>query len=301
MLDAAAVLAQLAKKSTVVPRVGRYVGTQDGQALVDMGDQRFPAAFLTGMVPQINEPVHVWSIDGAMFLVGPTTPKPGIGVIQSISGSQAVVQTDFGNFSMPVAPSSGTPTSGDTVGISWSSQPWCTLLVDVPDAPEPPPAPGGGGGVQSAEFRAIDAGSTDRGSARWWTGRPMASSSTYGAWFYGGQIKDTIPASATLAYDHGQPQLQIFVSWAVRRYGPPRWVLHNQAFKGALPSVSSYTEWDPTRGAGWFTPPNAQDWFDGLKAGGSWWGVGFNQGGWEEAKNLAEDGMSGALRIKWRT
>lgn len=298
-LDAAAILAQLAKKSVVVPRIGRYVGAQAGQALIDMGDQRFPAAFATAFVPQINEPVHVWSIDGAMFMVGPSTPKPGVGIIATITGTHATVTTDFGDFEMTVAPTDPMPTSGDSVGISWSTMPWCTLLVDVPDAPPPPPAPGGGGSTQTAEFRAIAAGSTDRHQSRWWTAQPWASANTYGAWIAGTAIRDTIPAGAELVYEHGVPQLQVYVSWAVRRYGPPRWVMHNLFAMNAVPGVSAYHEWEPA-GQGWQTPPMAQEWFDGLKAGGGWAGIGFNQGGYEQAKSLAQDGMSGALRIKWK-
>lgn len=297
----AAILDLLGKKSTVAVRIGRYVGAQDGQALIDMGDQRFPAAFKSaGFVPQINEPVWVETVDGQMFMTGPTAAKPGVGVVTTVSDPLVTVMTDFGSVIMPYA--GVTPASGATVGISWSTYPWCSVLSVSTEQEEAPGAPGSGVQTQSAEFRPIDAGSTDRGSARYWTGRVLASSSTYGAWFYGTQIKDTIPASASLdmGADGATPQLQIYVSWAVRRYGPPRWVLHNLATKSGVLGVSAYTEWDPTRGAGWFTPPDPVGWFNALKGGGAWWGIGFNQGGYEEAKSLVEDGQSGALRIKWK-
>lgn len=289
------------RKSTVVPRIGRYVGNDGLLALVDLGDQRVPVQFATAWVPQINEPVWVDSIDGVLRLTGPTQPKPGIGVIATITGSSALVTTDFGDFPMAVAPTDPMPSSGDTVGISWSSQPWCTLLVDVPDPAEPPPAPGGGGGeVRSAEFRAIDAGSTDRHQPRWWTPQPWASSSTFGAWFYGTQIRDTIPASAQLVYENGKPQIFFRVRRMARKAaGTPRFALHNAATKGnTVPSFGAYSEWDPADG--WQTPPDPQGWFDSLKAGGPSLGVGLNQGGWSQYASLAEDGMSGALFIKWR-
>ena len=91
--------------------------------------------FATPWVPQINESVWVDSVDGLLRLVGPTTPKPGIGVVETITtaGTSAVVQTDFGSYTLTVAPTDPMPTSGDTVGIHWSTQPWCTLLIDVPE------------------------------------------------------------------------------------------------------------------------------------------------------------------------
>lgn len=282
-------------KSTVTQRRGRYVGTDGVNALVDLGDQRLPVQFATPWVPQIGESVWVDSVDGRMRLIGPTTAKPGIGVVETISaaGTSAVVQTDFGRHTLIVAQSDPMPTSGDTVGIQWSSQPWCVLLRDVPDPGAPPPPPAGGSGqVRTAEFRAIDAGSTDRDRTRWWTGQPWSSDSTYGAWFYGTQIKDTIPAGATLI------SLEFYVAWSRRRYGGSRFTLHSDAFKAGVPAMSGYTVWNPDDG--WRTPPNAQEWFDALKAGGDRFGVGLNQGGWEEFKSLAQDGLSGALRITWR-
>lgn len=289
-----AILDQLRRKSTVTARIGRYVGAVDGQALIDISDQRFTAGWKTaGYVPAINESVWVESIDGRLFMTGPTTPKPGFGVVATVSGQLVTVTTDFGSFTMPYA---GTlPASGDPVGITWGETPWCTKLSKNPEQPDAPGSPETGSQVLALTFRAVDAGSTDRHQSRWWSSRPMASESTYGAWFYGTQIKDTIPAGAEFV------SLEIYVSWAVRRFGPPRWVLHDLAYKSGLPNVSAYVEWDPTHGSGWFTPPDAAGWFDALKSGGDWWGIGFNQGGWEEARNLVEDADSGALRIKWRT
>lgn len=290
----------VAAKSTVTPRIGRYVGNEGMNALVDLGDQRVSARFATPWVPQTNEPVWIDSVDGMLRLVGPTQPKPGVGVIETISGTTAVVQTDFGNYTMPVAPTDPMPSSGDSVGISWSTTPWCTLLVDVPDPVPPPPPPSGGGvEVKTAEFRAIDSGSTDRGSARWWTAQPYASNSTFGAWFYGTQIKDTIPAGAELVYEEGVPQLAMFIAYRQRQGGLPRFALHSDPYKAGVPTFGPYTEWAPA-GGGFFTPPDAADWFNALKAGGSWWGIGLDQGGYNIFANLAQDGFSGALRIKWK-
>lgn len=291
MVDAAR--RRVDRKSTVTPRIGRYVGNDGNYALVDLGDQRVQVQFGTPWVPQVNESVWVDSVDGMLRLTGPTSPKPGIGVILTITGAMATVRTDFGDFTMAVAPTDPMPTSGETVGIQWSSQPWCTLLVDLPEpeAPAPPPA-GGAGEVKAAEFRAVDAGSTDRGSPRWWNASPTAWNSTIGAWFYGGQIKDTVPASAEFV------SLEFYVSRRKDFGGAPRFVLHDSPFKAGVPNLTGFTEWDPP--GGWRTPPDPVAWFNGLRGGGAWWGVGLNQGGDNVFSSLAQDGMSGALRIKWK-
>lgn len=282
-----------AQKSTVTPRVGSYVGNDHMNALVDLGGQRISVPFATAHVPQIGEPVWVDSIDGLLRMTGPTQPKPGIGVVLTITGTQAVIRTDFGDFQMTVAPTDPMATSGDTVGISWSSQPWCTLIVDIPEPPQPPPPPTPGGSeVKTAEFRAVDAGSTDRNRVRWWQSQPWSSESTFGAWFYGNQIKDTVPAGAQFV------SLEFFVAWDRRRYGGSRFALHSDAFKSGIPSMGGTTVWNPD--GGWQTPLDPAGWFNALKAGGDRWGVGLNQGGYEQFKSLAQDGMSGALRIKWR-
>lgn len=296
MLDAAAVLALLAGKSRVTTLVGRYVGNEGLLALVDMGDQRVTVPFLTGMVPQINEPVHVWSVDGSPFMVGPTAPKPGVGVVTEVSGLTVSVETAFGTHVMQYAGID--PMVGETVGISWSSTPWCTVLSEAPTPPAPPPDPGPGNAqTQTATFFATDAGSTDRGSPRWWQAQPWASNTTYGAWFYGSQIADTIPDDAELVVTDGVPQFFFYASWVQRFGGLPRFTLHDAGGKGPIPGMSAYNEWDP--GNGFQVPPDPGAWFTLLKTG-AYVGVGLNQGGFNKFASLAQDGMSGAIKITWR-
>jgi len=296
MLDDDAIRDLLGKKSRVTASLARYVGAEDGQALVDMGDQRFPVPFKSGgFVPQINEPVWVDSIDGRLFMTGPASAKPGTGVVATIADPLVTVTTDFGDFTMPYL--GELPTSGDTVGISWSSEPWCGKLSTSVEPPEPPPPPAGGGRpVRSAEFRVIDTGSVKKGGSHWWAARPWSSPSNYGAWFYGTQIKDTIPADAEFV------SLEIYGSWAGRRWDKPRWGTHNLFTKSGAPTVTGSEVWEPGRDSGWRTPPWAEAWFHELKAGGSRAGIALNAAGTgqEEARSKTEDGMSGALRIRWR-
>lgn len=261
-----------------------------GTAWVDMGDSRFACDFAAGYVPRPGETVWIIST-GERYLMFPARPLPGTGVVITVGSGLANVQTIVGTFSMPYIGSA--PSSGNIVGISWSEQPFVLGALSVqPAAPPPAPDPGAGQ-VRSATFRALDTGSTDRGSARWWQSQPWASNSTYGAWFYGTQIRDTIPASAQLV------SLEFFASWQQRQGDAPRFALHNAASKSGLPSFGSYTAWSP--GDGWQVPPMASAWFGTLRNGGGMLGVGLNQGGYNRFSDLAQNSMSGALRISWRS
>lgn len=291
MNDTARLLELISTKSTVTTRIGTYVGLADGQALIDMDENRFPVRFLTGIIPAIGEPVYVWAVDGQWFLVGPTQTKPNVGTVVTVSSPMVSLLTSVGSVSAIIG--GAAPTSGDRVLIDWTEDgPVSGLkLATTPTTPVTPPDPGGGGStVKEAIFRAGDAGSTDRGSPRWWTGQPWASDSTYGAWFYGTAIKDTIPAGAALV------SAEIFINRVQDSGAAPRFTLHTSAFKGGIPAMSSVLVWDPPNG--WNTLPAG--WFDALIGGGAYWGVGLNQGGFNKFASLAEDGLSGALRLKWR-
>lgn len=60
--------------------------------------------------------------------------------------------------------------------------------------------------------------------------------------------------------------------------------------------MSAYVPWDLPNG--WNTLPAG--WFEQLMGGGGYFGIGLNQGGYNKFASLAEDGLSGALRMKWR-
>lgn len=286
----------IGERSIVIPRRATYVSrTETGQALVQIEDRTFSVDFATNYMPTKNETVHVWQIDGALFLIGPVASNPTRGVVATTSSTRLTITTDLGTL-LDVPFVGAQPLAGDTVALGWSEGPLClgristyaSIVPPTPPAPPPPPP----AQVRSATFYPIDTGSTDRNQMRWWTAQPYASNSTYGAWVYGGQIKDTIPASAELV------SLQFYVAWAQRQGAAPRFVLHTIPFLNAVPGVSAYWEWAP--GSGFQTPPDPLAWFNGLKAGGPWFGVGLNQGGYNRFASRAQDGSSGALSIAWK-
>lgn len=276
-------------------RRGVYIGLNtDLMAIVDMGDSRFFCGWGAGFIPEVNEPVQVLTI-GMQNLIFPLKAKPGEGTAMSTPGAspRVTVQTAIGDISMPYV---GTPSSGNRLAIGWSEGPRALGVLSassdssLPDADPTPPSP-----VKTVTFRATHAGSTDRHQARWWSPNPQAGDSSYGAWFYGSAPDGTIPAGATFV------GLQIKINRTKDFGGKPRWVLHDGLYpvNTGLPTFSSpYTEWDPPNG--WQTPPMALTWFNALKGGGAWQGVGLNQGGHNIFASLAQDSESGALRISWR-
>lgn len=273
-------------------RKATFVTVADGLAQVDMGDSRFVCDFGTGYIPRVGETVRIWSV-GNQHLLFPSGPRPAVGTVLTVDGDLAKVETTTGLVTCAYV--GNAPASGDRVGIVWSEDgPWCTQpLSNTPDAPDPVPDPGGGGSVRSATFFATGSGSTDRGQARWWTDQPRAGNSTYGAWFYGTQIKDTIPAGSALV------SMEFYAAWWQRSGDAPNFGLHADGHKAGVPNVVGAAPWVPVEG--WNLMPYAVDWFPQLIAGGGQAGVGLNQGGNNIFASLVQNGMSGALRIHWRS
>lgn len=263
-----------------------------GAPWVDMGDSRFACDWGTGYVPAVGDTVQVLTVNERHLLL-PARALPGTGTVMTTTATMVKVQTIVGEFTLPFI--GAAPSSGQTVGIQWSDIAHVTgVLSTSPKPPDPVPDPGAGG-VRSATFQTIDTGSTDRTQVRWWTGQPRAGNSTFGAWFYGTQIADSIPAAAALI------SLEFFVSWQQRSGAAPRFALHNSPVKAGIPGFAAYTAWNPD--GGWQSLPQAMavEWFNGLKAGGPYRGVGLNQGGDNIFSSRAQDAMSGALRISWRS
>jgi len=294
--DADALLRLIGEKSTVSRRVGRYVGAEGSFAAVDMGDERFLARWASGgFVPVVGDTVWVETIangtDRVVVMTGPVGPRPGVGVVTTVSATLVTVVTDFGSFQMPFAGEA--PSSGDTVGISWSSGAWCSKLSTSPDEPEPPPAPvPPAPTVRTVEFRAVDAGTTHP-NGDWWQSQVWAAVGNDGAWFFGTQIRDTIPAGAEFV------GLEVFVNRVQKQGDAPVWALHSSPWKSGVPSFSVLGGWHPP-GNGWQSPPFAAAMFNALRGGGGAFGFGFPSGGYNKFASLAQDGMSGAVKITWR-
>lgn len=274
-----------------VIRRGVYAGMSGGFPLVDMGDSRFVCDWGAGYVPPVGETVQIVTVNDRHMLF-PSKALPGTGTVMTVSSTLLTVQTTVGAVSLPYI--GATPTSGQTVGIQWSDVAHVTGVLSTTPAPPPPvPDPGTGPVQRSATFQVVDTGSHNVGSGNYWQAQPWASDSTFGGWFYGTQIPDTIPASATFV------SLEFYVSWQARRGASPNFGLHGLGGKTGQLGFTNVSAWNPN--GGWQTPPNAATWFAGLKSGGGRLGIGLSHGGFNQFSSRAEDAMSGALRITWRS
>lgn len=278
-------------KSKVRPLVGTFVSFDGTGYVVDVGGGRIPASLGSAYMPVVNESVWVWFVDGQPFVMGPTVPKPSSGTVVSVASGLVTVSTVLGNSVMPYA-STLSPTAGQIVNIVWNgSAPSGGFATDVmstsPAGGVAPAGPGGGPVTRSNQFIPLDAGSYRSGDG-WWSPQVRAGVTNLGGWFYGTQIPDTIPASASIL------SVQLFVSPAQISGDAPNFAVHPHATKpGGAPSLSSST---PVGVApGWVGLPVGFG--NALKAGGGSYGVGVNHGGNNIFKSMAQDGQSGALLI----
>ena len=273
-------------KSKVTPLVGTFVSATATKWTVDTGGGRVTTCLpVTAYIPEVNEPVWVFWIDGTPYVLGPTVSKPDRGVVISVAGGLVRLTTAFGIVEIPYS-STLAPTAGQTMKITWSGGGFAiAVMSNSPAAPVPPPAPGGGAVAHSDVFTAVDTGSFN---GSWSTAMLYASNTYLGAAFYGSKIKDTIPSGAVIT------SLEVYIAPNRVEGANPNFALHNHLTRpGGAPALSSSTPIAVT--GGWLPLPTG--WGDALKAGGGSAGIGLNHGGYNIFKSLTQDGMSFALRV----
>lgn len=215
-----------------------------------------------------------------------------LGTVQSVASSIATVLGDDGvTYTYPhesgVAPSAGWRVRLDHAGRMaaprYSAEPLGSLYVPPPAPPNPTPS------EQVRTFNPIDSANWWATGGRWDTQYVEVSVSRSGFYFYGTQIADTIPNSATILsatasfseiWDNvpGTPSMLGSHGAATRPGSPP-------GLSGAL-AVS---------GSG---DVNIASYANALK-NGTQHGLGFAQNtGWRRFQTFAG---SGAITIRWRT
>lgn len=256
---------------------------------VDIQGNRVPATLGTAFLPEVGEIVNLWVIDDRFLIMGPAAIKPESGTVQSVGGGFVTLQTSIGTtVTCPYDGGISTPSAGQTMKLFWHGGAFAMLESTSPPPAAPPPAPVASATNHDQTFYAHDAGSY--GSGRWWTPQVWASDSNVGAWFYGTQIADTIPATAAVS------SIQVFVPGVTQISGSaPNFGVHAYTTKpGGAPTISSPT---PVAIApGWVNLPVAT-FANFLKNGGGAYGIGVAHGGYNIFPDLAHDGASGAIRI----
>lgn len=278
-------LKQLAGKSSLATFIGTFIASASSGCQVDVGGGPIPAQLGTSYLPEINESVWVFFIDGDPFVMGSANTKPGRGTVVSTAGSLVTLTTDFGQVAVPYN-NAVTPSAGQIMHLTWQGGGYADSVMSISPPPPTPPTPPTPQPIQHVDtFSAIDAGSYN---SRWWTSQVRADNSDLGCWFYGSKIGDTLSAAAQVQ------AIQIYISAAQIQGNPPNFALHNyQSNPGGAPTLNGATA--VAVSPGWVTLPTS--FAAALQTGGGAAGVGVAHGGFNIFNSLASDGQSGALRI----
>lgn len=281
-----AIIAALATKSKVTVLSGTFVSADNTHIIVDCGNGRVPCFPLVPYLPNVGETVYVLFIDGVPYAMGPTLVKPNQGTVVSAAGGLVTLTTSFGSMALPYT-TTITPTAGQVMYIIWQGgQGFAVSVMSVqPAQAAPPPPPASTTKQHSDTFRAIASGSYQSG--RFWTSEVYASTTNLGEWIYGNKIADTIPASAIMG------SIQIYCAMKQIFGSDPNFALHSDTSLSGSPSLGGTTAVGITQG--WVSLP--QSYGNLLRRGGGKFGVGVVHGGFQIFKSVAEDGLSGALRI----
>lgn len=288
--EASTVLGLLAGKAAARILSGVYRGLDGTRGLVDFEGGRVPAYIITGDTPSVNEPVWVMVLDDVAYIVGPTTPRPGNGVIVSAAGGVAEVDTALGRVTATCDGSASFPV-GAGVKLMWLEGAHVVGIRGAVETPTVPPIEGGGRTSRLVTFSPNDSGSYQAGYG-WRTNDVWSSSSNSGGWFYGTTIADTIPDDAAI------DAADIYLPPPDRLLGARPFGRHSATSKpgGAL-TFDATTTLPGT--SGW--QPVPLEYIDHLKVHGG--GLGFSFGGWNvwpgTQRSMQTEAPSGALRVRY--
>lgn len=249
-----------------------------------------------GTMPLVGDTVTVLSLGLTLLCLGPSA-KPAHGTVTaSASGNRVQVTGDDGvSYSMNYL-HTYTPAVNDNVILSWSV-PGGVVLGPLNAPPTSDPNAGSSGGASNPEqtgptthtqtFNPTDSGTYE---SSWFDNRVWCSSSTNGAYFYGGQLAGTIPDNASIQ------SVQVYID-ELTNYYPSSLAtigMHNLSSKSGAPSVSSAVS--VSAGTGWKSLPTSFG--DSFKTGAQK-GLATNHGG-EHIWGARGTGNSGALKITWK-
>lgn len=284
---------QLARRLQSIPTVGVILGAfvqenSDGSVQVDFGAGPTTCLSAGFFAPLPGQQVRCLRINDALVMMGPALPRSPIGTVTATGSPTLTVETSQGPMQLPYLTSYSAGVN-DQVLIDWASG---GIVIGVPSAIPAGSYDGGGGAVQqyTADFFAIDSGSYRSGS--WWTNDVWQSTNNTGCWFYGTQIRDTIPDAAEIV------SVQM---WLPEFYnGFPAYPMELQGHalldKSGAPSLLG-SRAAVASGYGWRPIPNGHA--DQLKLG-AWFGLGTAYDGYYKYQGIASDSWSGLLRIVWR-
>lgn len=283
----------LAKIVTTESLVGVFVSQQGAVATVDVAGVRLEVKSTTTVPVLPSDSVRLERRGSSLVMTGPTSPRAVTGRV-TVAGNPATVEYPDGSgvtATLPVA--TGLTVDVDAiVFLDWASGGLVVAVIEAPVQPEPPdPPPGEDAGpkVVTREFDAVDSGSFQSGYG-WRTNDVWSSASNIGAWFYGTQVKDTIPDGAKIR------KAWIYLPRPIRLLGARPFGRHTAEKKpGGSLSITDTSTLGKTSGL--VEIPTSL--VDFLKANDG--GLGFALGGYNIWPGTQKDGRSGQLRVEYET
>jgi hypothetical protein len=275
-------LAQIPDQQSLV---GTFVSQSSALAQVVVGNALLQvASSVTGLVS--GDPVRLERRGGALILIGPTRARSTTGRVTATGTLTTVEYPNGSGVTQQMRRNSlYTPAVNDLVLIDWPSGGTIVGKIDAitatPPPPTPPPPPPQ---TYDVTFLAGDSGAFQSGFG-WRTNDVWGSSNNQGGWFYGSQIRDTIPDSAVIKNAWIFLPLQQQVGNAMfGRHG-------SESKPGGALSFSSTSNLGNRSG----DVEISTSLIDHLKANPG--GLGFDYGGYNIWRGTQKDGRSGALRV----
>lgn len=264
------------------------------QAVVSVSGGTVPMP-MVGTAPAVGDRVLVGILGNLPVCLG-AVARPATGTVASTAANGKVHVTGDDGADYTVAYDTAyTPAGGHRVALNWAVPGGFVLgrlssdqALEAPSTITAPSAKLG-----EATFIPTDSGTYDVNFHDWFTSQVWSSSSTFGLYFYGGQIASTIPDNAEIL------EIRLYVDSVYTTGNSPTIGLHSETGKAGAPSVSSAVT--IPGGSGWKGQGEGVplSFGDALKTGQAL-GLGTSHGGYHKW-SPARTNNSGALYIRWRT
>lgn len=246
------------------------------------------SAPMMGFPPAVNVDAWLLYVGDVPLCLGPVYRSPwGVVTAPPDAGKVTVLGDDGVEYTVPYADSLDLDTD-DRAAIDWTSGVATSEPASDQDS-ETPVGPGGGGGeARSATFSPTGSASYLTTSGSWWTSQVRCGDTNLGCYFFGTQIMDSIPDTATVTAVY----LDLVGDGTG---GNPTWGLHTLTGTTGAPDTTGAFE--VPAGSGRFQLPTAYG--DALQTGAAL-GVGTNHGG-NHIYAQSAGTNSGALTIEYTT
>jgi hypothetical protein len=247
---------------------------------------------IAGQAPVPGKPINVMVVGQQAYTLGRQDPPPLATVTGAPSAGLVQVRGDDQVLYTVGFQTSYTPAAGHRVLMDWDAGGHIVNRVDAAPVVVPPEENQKEPVNRSQQFRATDSGSFRSG----WSSGVVYYGQSYpsAGWFYGTQIADTIPSTATIrsvqmylevTASSGQPALPLFLHTSASRPAGSL-ALDNQFNAGATPNGFRGNINLPT------------SWGDLLKTGARR-GIGTTGPGYRRLNGPAQSASAGALVINW--